>query len=170
MTAPVDALDPVRVELLRAAQSAADATLDRARADAADTLLAARTAADTVLAQARRLGEADGAKEADREKVQAAQEAWETELAVRAEVYAALKAEVRGGVRRALAREDAVARSHLADVARAALGPEAVVTTVAQGGVTAETPGRRVDLSADALADLALDRLGARAETLWGPP
>ncbi|MEU6776863.1 hypothetical protein [Streptomyces sp. NPDC046759] len=170
MTAPVDELDPVRAELLRAARAAADATLDRARADAADTLLAARTAAETVLAQARRLGEADGAKEADRERVRAAQEAWETELAVRAEAYAALRAGVRAGVRRALAREGAVTRSHLADVARAALGAEAEVSAAEQGGVTAETPGRRVDLSADALADGALERLGVRAETLWEPP
>lgn len=170
MTAPVDELDPVRAELLRAARAAADATLARARADAADTLLAASTSAETVLAQARRLGEADGAKEADRERVRAAQEAWETELAVRAEVYAVLRAEIRAGVRRALAREGAVARAHLAHLARAALGAEAEVTTAAQGGVTAETPGRRVDLSADALADGALDRLGVRAETLWGPP
>ncbi|WP_317440840.1 hypothetical protein [Streptomyces collinus] len=170
MTAPVDELDPVRAELLRAARAAADATLDQARADAADTLLAARTAAETVLARARRLGEADGAKEAGRERVRAAQDAWEAELAVRAEVYAALRAGVRASVRRALAREGAMARSHLADVARAALGPQAVVRAAAQGGVTAEVPGRRVDLSADALADAAVDRLGVRAETLWGPP
>ncbi|MFF3164701.1 hypothetical protein [Streptomyces sp. NPDC003273] len=170
MTVPADELEPVRAELLRAARAAADAVLDRARADAAGALLAARAEAGAVLARARGLGQADGAAQAERERVRAAQRAWETELAVRAEVYAALGAEVRAGVRRALAREGAVARWHLADVARAALGPAAEVTAAAQGGVTAEAPGRRVDLSADAIADRALDRLGVRAETLWGPP
>ncbi|WP_158692621.1 hypothetical protein, partial [Streptomyces roseochromogenus] len=63
-----------------------------------------------------------------------------------------------------------VPRARLAETARAMLGAQARVSAVAGGGVTAEVPGRRVDLSADALADRALDRLGARAETLWGPP
>ncbi|MGW5373400.1 hypothetical protein ACWES4_35060, partial [Streptomyces sp. NPDC004011] len=92
MTAPADELEPVRAELLRAARAAADAVLDRARADAAGTLLAARAEAGAVLARARGLGEADGAGQAERERVRAAQRAWETELAVRAEVYAALRA------------------------------------------------------------------------------
>ncbi|MGW2209716.1 hypothetical protein [Streptomyces sp. NPDC001781] len=170
MTGPVDELDPVRAQLLRAARAAADATLDHARADAADTLLAARTAAETVLARARRLGEADGAEEADRERLRAAQDAWETELAMRAEVYSALRSGIRAGVRRALNRQGALARSHLADLARATLGAEADVRAAEQGGVTAEVPGRRVDLSADTLADGALARLGQRAETLWWPP
>ncbi|MFB7324740.1 hypothetical protein [Streptomyces sp. NPDC056190] len=169
MTAPVDALDPVRAELLRAARASADAVLDRTRADAAETLRAARATAEAVRTRAQELGEADGAAEATRERVRAAQDAWAVELAARADVYAALRAAVRAGVRRTLA-EDAVSQSRLAKVARAQLGPEARVTTAAEGGVTAETPGRHVDLSADALADRALDRLGLQAETLWASP
>ncbi|MEU3347207.1 hypothetical protein ABZ723_19905 [Streptomyces sp. NPDC006700] len=169
MTAPVDALDPVRAELLRAARASADAVLDRTRAAAAETLRAARATAEAVLTRARELGEADGAAEAARERVRGRQDAWAVELAARADVYAALGAAVRAGVRRALA-EDAVSQSRLAEVARALLGAEARVVAAAEGGVTAEVPGRRVDLSADALADRALDRLGLQAETLWGPP
>ncbi|MFJ1656577.1 hypothetical protein ACIOC2_35490 [Streptomyces sp. NPDC088337] len=169
MTAPVDALDPVRAELLRAARVSADAVLDRTRAVAAETLRAARATAEAVLTRARELGEAEGAAEAAREQVRAAQDAWAVELAARAEIYVALRAAVRAGVRRALA-EDAVSQSRLTEVARARLGAEARVVSAAEGGVTAEVPGRRVDLSADALADRALDRLGLQTETLWGPP
>ncbi|KAF5999141.1 hypothetical protein ACFYRG_36000 [Streptomyces mirabilis] len=168
MTASTDALDPVRAELLRAARASADAVRERARADAEETLRAARGTADEVLAQARGLGEADGAAEAARERVRAVQDAWAAELAARSEVYADLRAAVRTGVRRAMA-EGAVPQARLAEAARALLGTQARVTTVAEGGVMAEVPGRRVDLSADALADRALERLGAQAETLWRP-
>jgi hypothetical protein len=169
MTASMDALDPVRAELLRAARASADAVRERARADAEETLRAAHGSADEVLAQARDLGEADGAAEAARERVRAVQDAWAAELAARSEVYAELRAAVRRGVRRAMA-EGAVPQARLAEAARALLGTQARVTAAAEGGVTAEVPGRRVDLSADALADRALERLGAQAETLWRPP
>ncbi|MES4891585.1 hypothetical protein [Streptomyces sp. NPDC096012] len=168
MTAPVDALSPVRAELLRAARASADAVRSRARADAEETLRSARATADAVLARARDLGRADGAAEAARERVRAVQDAWAAELAARAEVYTALGAAVRAGVRRELT-EDASLRRRCAEAARELLGPQARITAATEGGVTAEVPGRRVDLSADALADRALDRLGARAETLWEP-
>lgn len=169
MTTPADALDPVRAELLRAARASADAVLERARADAEEVLAEARATAEAVRARARELGAADGADAADRERTRAVQDAWAVELAARAEAYAELRARIRDGVRRALAG-DAVPRHRLAAAARSLLGPLARVTDAAGGGVTAEVPGRRVDLSADALADRALDRLGARAETLWGTP
>ena len=165
---PPDALDPVRAELLRTARASADAVLERARADADDTLRRARGTADAVLARARERGAAEGAAGAERERERAARDAWAAELAARAAAYTALRDAVRAGVRRALAGDEA-ARSAVAAAARDALGPGARVTAVAQGGVTAELPGRRADLSADALADRALDRLGARAETLWEP-
>ncbi|MET9450514.1 hypothetical protein [Streptomyces cinerochromogenes] len=168
MTAPVDALSPVRAELLRAARTSADAVMERARADAEETLRSARVTAEAVLARARDLGRADGAAEAARERVRAVQDAWAAELAARAEVYAVLRASVRAGVRRAFA-EDSSLQSRCTEAARKLLGPQARVTDVPEGGVTAEVPGRRVDLSADALADHALDRLGVLAETLWEP-
>ncbi|WP_159052597.1 hypothetical protein [Streptomyces bungoensis] len=49
-------------------------------------------------------------------------------------------------------------------------GSRARITGAARGRVTADVPGHRRGLSADTLADRALNRLGARAETLWGPP
>ncbi|MFS4092974.1 hypothetical protein [Streptomyces sp. AF1A] len=168
MTAPVDALAPVRAELLRAARASADAVMDRARADANETLRSARATAEAVLTRARDLGRADGAAAAARERVRALQDSWAGELAARAEVHAALRAAVRAGVREEFAKDPSL-RSRCAAAAREVLGPRARVTAASTGGVTAEVPGRRVDLSADALAERALDRLGVRAETLWEP-
>ncbi|MFF4546608.1 hypothetical protein [Streptomyces sp. NPDC001435] len=169
MTTSVDALAPVRAELLRSARASADAVRERARADAEETLRAARSTADEVLARAQDLGEADGAAGAARERVRAVQDAWAKELAARSEVYGALGAAIREGVRGALA-EGAVPRARLAAAARALLGSQARVTAAAGGGVTAEVVDRRVDLSADALAERALERLGVQAELLWRPP
>ncbi|WP_234532681.1 hypothetical protein AB5J52_04080 [Streptomyces sp. R39] len=169
MAAPPDALEPVRAGLLRTARAEAAAVLDGARAEAEEVLRAARTTAEESLARARDLGTADGAAAARRERTRAVQDAWTAELAARAEVYARLRDQVRAGVRRALA-EDTGRQRRLTRTARALLGPGARVAEAPGGGVTAEVPGRRADLSADALADRALDRLGARAETLWGPP
>ncbi|MGW0886037.1 hypothetical protein [Streptomyces sp. NPDC002671] len=169
MAAPVDALAPVRAELLRAARTSADAVLDRARADADETLRVARGTAEQVLAQAREAGERDGATTASRERVRAIEDAWAVELAARAEVYADLRARVRAGVRQALA-DSVVPRERLAELARRLLGADARVMAVPVGGVTADVPGRRVDLSADTLADRALDRLGVAAESLWEQP
>ncbi|MEU8717419.1 hypothetical protein [Streptomyces sp. NPDC048663] len=240
MTAPVDELEPVRAELLRAARAEADSAARRARADAAETLRAARADAERVLAQARELGAGDGRVAADRERVRAAEEAWSRELAAGAEVYADLRAGVRAGVRRALADgaarpgrcgetvptgrergdlteagagleagarscarpalpentgpdrphtrtdadlaartrscarptppEDTGPKDRLAETARALLGAEARITVVAGGGITADVPGRHLDLSADVLADRALERMGARIASLWSGP
>ncbi|MFJ9566151.1 hypothetical protein ACIRQQ_39735 [Streptomyces fuscichromogenes] len=189
---PPDELDPVRAELLRAARAAAGAAVRGARAEAAQTLRAARADAERVLAQARELGAGDGRAVAARERVQAAEDAWSRELAARAEVYAELRAEVRAGVRRALADGAAppltpapgtgppppvsgselpsVSAVRLADVARAVLGPEARISAAPGGGITADVPGRHLDLSADTLADRALERMGDRIECLWGGP
>ncbi|WP_055491310.1 hypothetical protein [Streptomyces sp. TP-A0356] len=165
---PADPLTPVRAELLRAARADADTVLARARADADEAMRAARTEAETLLDRAREQGAADGTAAAARERVRARQDAWTRELCARAEVYADLRARVRTGVRDALA-DTGVLRVRLEERARALLGTGARVTATVDGGVTAETPGRRVDLSANALADRALDRLGAEAETLWAP-
>ncbi|OLZ63160.1 hypothetical protein AV521_39920 [Streptomyces sp. IMTB 2501] len=169
MTAPSDALDPVRAELLRAARADADAVLDRARADADETLRLARGTAERILAKARDLGAADGHAAAARERVRAAEDAWARELAARAEVYADLRAEVRAGVRQALA-DGAVTSARCAETARALLGADARITAVPGGGVTADVPGRHLDLSADTLAGRALTRLGVLIESLWDRP
>ncbi|GHE13526.1 hypothetical protein [Streptomyces alanosinicus] len=169
MTAPADALDPVRAELLRAARAEAEAVLGRARADADETVRLARGTAEKVLAQARDLGAADGRAAATRERVRAAADAWARELAARAEVFADLRVKTRCGVRQALV-DGALPSARFAETARALLGADARITAVQGGGVTAEAPGRRLDLSADTLADRALARMGVRIESLWERP
>lgn len=165
---PADPLDPVRAELLRGARADADAVLAGARTDADETVRTARAEAEMLLDRAREQGVADGTVAAARERVRALQNAWARELAARAEVYADLRDRVRAGVRDALTKTGG-ARVQLEGRARTLLGTGARVTATADGGVMAESPGRRVDLSADALADRALERLGAKAENLWAP-
>ncbi|MGW3498041.1 hypothetical protein [Streptomyces sp. NPDC001020] len=165
---PGDPLAPVRAELLRAARADADAVLARARADADEAVRAARTEADALLDRARQGGAADGTAAAARERVLARQDAWARELSARAEVYEDLRTRVRAGVRDALADSGAL-QGRLEERARTLLGTEARITAAVDGGVTAQTPGRRVDLTADALAERALARAGAEAETLWAP-
>ncbi|MFC5201094.1 hypothetical protein [Streptomyces kaempferi] len=163
----MDALDPVRAELLRAARADAAAVLDRARADAEETLRVARGTAERVLADARTLGAMDGHAAAVRERGRAAEDAWSAELAARAEVYADLRARVRSGVRQAMGG-GAVRPDRLAETARALLGADARITGAPGGGVIADVPGRHLDLSADTLADRSLEQLGAQIESLWG--
>ncbi|MEU3521471.1 hypothetical protein ABZ770_40555 [Streptomyces sp. NPDC006654] len=78
-------------------------------------------------------------------------------------------AAARSGTRRVSA-DVPVADDRLARAARALLGEDARITVAAGGGVTADVPGRHLDLSADTLADRAVERLGARIESLWGEP
>ncbi|MGY5051525.1 hypothetical protein ACWDE0_38965 [Streptomyces sp. 900105755] len=80
-----------------------------------------------------------------------------------------LGAAARSGAQRA-ATEAPIPDDPLARAARALLGADARITAVPGGGVTADVPGRHLDLSADALADRALERLGVRIESLWGEP
>jgi hypothetical protein len=165
---PADAFEPVRAELIRAARADAEAVLARARADADETVRSARVQAESLLEQARQDGVRDGAAEAAGERVRARQEAWSRELAARAEVYADLRGTVRARIREALTK-DAALVTRLQERARALLGSDALITAAEGGGVMAQAAGRRVDLSADALTDRALARLGAEAETMWAP-
>ncbi|MFF3518118.1 hypothetical protein [Streptomyces sp. NPDC002573] len=167
-TSSADPLDPVRAGLLRAARTDADVVVARARADAEETVRTARAEAAAVLERARDQGAADGTAAAARERVRAREDAWARELAARADAYADFWHRVRGGVRDRLAESDGFL-ARLEERARTLIGTGAQVTATPDGGVTAEVPGRRVDLSADALADRAVQRLGAEAQNLWAP-
>ena len=57
----------------------------------------------------------------------------------------------------------------LCERARAELGADAVLREHPDGGVVAEVPGRRLDLSLPALADRAVDDLGSEVTRLWAP-
>lgn len=167
---PADALDPVRGELLRAARADADALLAEARQQAATVVDTARDQARDVVEEARRRGEEDGAAAGEAALVQARRAARAQELAARGEAWAELHRRVADAVR-GLRRSPGypALRTALEERARRLLGPGATVEEHPAGGVIGRTPGRLVDLGLDALALRAVDRLGPRAETLWGP-
>ncbi|MDW4909536.1 hypothetical protein RB628_30410 [Streptomyces sp. ADMS] len=175
MTSPTadpttDALDPVRSELLRAAHADADALLAHAEREAAARLDQARAEARAILEDARRQGEADGADAARDRFVRARREARSRTLAARREPYEQLCREAAERVRELRRADGYVAlRERLEQRARVLLGPGAEVAESADGGVVAQVPGRRVDLSLTALADRALDSMGAEVRSLWEP-
>ncbi|AMW08606.1 hypothetical protein A4E84_03185 [Streptomyces qaidamensis] len=165
-----DALDPVRAGLLRAAHADAEALLARTEREAVALLDQARAEARAILDEARRQGEADGADAARDLLVRARREARSRTLAARREAYDGLRREVAeraGDLRRADGH--ASVRERLEHRARVLLGPCAEVSEHPDGGVVARAPGRRVDLSLTALADRALDRMGAEVRSLWEP-
>ncbi|MFF4585690.1 hypothetical protein [Streptomyces sp. NPDC001388] len=165
-----DALQPVRARLLRAAHADAEALLADAGREAAARLDQARAQARAILDDARRQGEADGVDAARDLLVRARRQARSRTLSARREAYEEMRREAAERVR-ALRRADGYAslRERLEQRARTLLGPEAQVTEHADGGVVAQVPGRRVDLSLTALAERALDGMGAEVRSLWEP-
>jgi vacuolar-type H+-ATPase subunit E/Vma4 len=166
----VDALQPVRAELLRAARADAAARLTRAEQDAGAVLDEARARAAAILDEAREQGEADGTAAARAARTRARRTARSRELALRAELYQQLRARVTERVRNLRDAPDHPAlRERLTTLARRLLGPEATVVDHPDGGVLGRSEGRRVDLSLGALAVRTLDRAGREVETLWAP-
>lgn len=165
-----DALHPVRAGLLRAAHDDADTLSARAEREAAARLDQARAEARAILEDARRQGEADGADAARDRLVRARREARSRTLSARREPYEELRREAAERVRE-LRRADGypLLRERLERHARVLLGPGAELTEHTDGGVVAQVPGRRVDLSLTALADRALDSMGAEVRSLWEP-
>jgi len=164
------ALVPVRDLLLARARADAERTRAEAAAEAGAVLAEARDQAAAILAEARKRGAADGAAVAAVERAAAARRARGVLLAARRQAYEALGQQARAAVGEL--REDPGyprLRQRLARLARAQVGSHAVVREPPQGGVVAEAPGRRVDCSLDALADRAVDALGAEVEGLWAP-
>ncbi|MFD5393269.1 hypothetical protein ACFWJW_03290 [Streptomyces sp. NPDC127097] len=164
------ALEPVRTELLRAANSEARSLLAQADREAADLLDAARAEGEAILDASRRQGEAEGQAAGRAVLIQARRTARARELGVRRKAYEQLRLRATERVRalRDTADYDAVL-DRLARCARLLLGPDAEVTEHPDGGVIAHAAGRRVDCTLDALAAHALDRLGSEVETLWAP-
>ncbi|MFJ8200786.1 hypothetical protein [Streptomyces sp. NPDC096152] len=172
MTAPRaradDGLEPVREALLAEAREAREVALARARTEAQATLEAARARADAILTRARADGRRDGVAAAARELVHARHDAARARLAARREAYEEFRRQVADGVRTAAGDRDDLLDA-LTRRARDTLGADAVVRPGADGGIVAEVPGRRLDLTPAALAGRALDRFGSRVQELWTP-
>ncbi|MFF8941511.1 hypothetical protein ACF1A5_04345 [Streptomyces sp. NPDC014864] len=172
MTAPRvradDGLEPVREALLAEACEARAVAVARARTEARATLEAAGARADAILTRARAAGRRDGVAAAARELVHARQDAARARLAARREAYEEFRRQVADGVRTAAGDRDGLLDA-LTRRARDTLGADAVVRPGADGGIVAEAPGRRLDLTPAALAERALDRFGSRVQELWTP-
>ncbi|MCK7622210.1 hypothetical protein MUU72_03555 [Streptomyces sp. RS10V-4] len=167
-TGPADPLAPVRAALLRAAEEDAGRLVAAARHDAGATLAKARAAAAATLREARRHGAEDGARAAAAGVAEARRTARARLLEAQADAYQELRRQVLVRVRRY--RREACApevRERLARQVYRALGPGAAVAAHPAGGVTGTAPGRRVDLTPEALAARVLDRAGPGVEELW---
>jgi vacuolar-type H+-ATPase subunit E/Vma4 len=164
------ALAPVGDQLLRTARADAERLLARADRSAQELLEDARAHAESLLDEARRQGEADAARERGAELTRVHRIIRARELAARRQAYDELCRRTTRRVRelRQSAEYPAI-RERLYERARRLLGPRAEIAEHEAGGVVARAPGRRADCTLDDLAARALDRLGARAETLWIP-
>jgi hypothetical protein len=164
------ALAPVREALLERARADADAVLHTAGVQAAAVLAAAHSRAAALVAEGRAEGERDAATVGALRRARAQREARAAVLRAQAAAYAELRRRSRAAVR--ALRDDPAYPQLLAALrarAEARLGPAATVREHPDGGVVADAPGRRLDASLDALADAALDGLGAEVQRLWAP-
>jgi vacuolar-type H+-ATPase subunit E/Vma4 len=155
----------------------ADALLDKARREAARIRTEASAAADAQLAQARAeatrilagartAGRSEAAASARIERVRARRRARSIVLTARRESYEELRRRVRSAVA-ARCAENPETADLLRRVAVDRAGPDARIFTAPDGGVIAVAPGHRVDCSVPALAEHAVDLLGAEVERLW---
>ncbi|MCM2579751.1 hypothetical protein [Streptomyces meridianus] len=165
------ALEPARAQLLRAARADAEAALALADREADDLLRRGDEEAETILAEARRAGEAEGADAARASLARARRTARERGLHERGAAYDELRARTVRRLRELMAGtgNGNPAGITMARRARRLLGPDAEVAEPPGGGLIARAEGRCVDYSPEALADRALARFGAEAETLWAP-
>ncbi|PFG38893.1 hypothetical protein ATJ97_1383 [Georgenia soli] len=165
---PPDPLAPVRAALLEQALADAAATGARADADAEALLARARSEAEAVREAARAEGRADGLALVGAERARARREARGVVLAAQRQVFEDLTARVRDALPR-LRDDPAYPAWHDRAVAqiRAALGPDAAVTKLPEGGVSAEAAGRRAVVPLAALAGRAVEAVGP--EGLWAP-
>lgn len=121
-------------------------------------------------ARARSRGEAEAEEVLATGRARARRTVRSADLAARAAAYRRLRTEVVAAVRRLRDEPDYPRlRARLADEARRLLGPDAVITDAAGGGVYGRTAAARVDCSLDAFAERAVAALGPELDGLWEP-
>lgn len=171
-TLPADAdaaLAPLEERLLADARAAASGIMAEAREKAEAIVAEAEEEAAGIRGAAVAAGEEAARSEVALRSARVRRQAHETVLAARNE----LRLEVRRAVRErasALVEDprypDLLER--LRERARAALGPDAVLTEAPEGGLVAEAGSRRLDLSLPTLADAALEAAADQVAGLWG--
>jgi vacuolar-type H+-ATPase subunit E/Vma4 len=155
-------LAPVREALLARAHADADAIRATSEADARAALAAAAAQAEQILREARQQGtaEADMAVAADRSAAQ--RHARSLALRAQREAYERLRVAARAKVCALRDEPDfPAARDRMVRAVRAALGPDALISDTADGGVVGVAPARRMDLSLRGFADRATDTVAA---------
>jgi vacuolar-type H+-ATPase subunit E/Vma4 len=164
------ALEPVRTALLDGARAEGDALLAAADAEVAATVAAANADAAAAVDEARAQGERDAAVVRAAERARARRQARSVVLRAQRAGYDELCRRSRVAAE-GLRTEPGypVLRHRLVALARAELGPQAVVHEDPDGGVVAEAPGRRLDLRLGTLAERAVDGLGEEVAALWSP-
>jgi len=170
MTVLVENLGPLRDATLAQARADADATLADADRRAAESIAAARKEGAVLVRQARTDGAAAAAIEGAHDEAAARRTARTLVLAAERALYDELCRRA-GGDALALRGTNGYAAllEELSDAARLQLGDGARldVDPAGLGGVRGSSDGRSVDYTLPTLVDRALERLGARTETLW---
>jgi vacuolar-type H+-ATPase subunit E/Vma4 len=164
----VDPLAPVREELLARARADAERALADADADAAATLATAQSEADAIRDAARAEGESDAAAVLSAKHAQDRRHARAIVLAAQREAYDKLRSQVVQAL--STIRDDpgyGPWLDRLAEHARTVLGADATVSEAPEGGVLAETNGRRARYTLVELADRVIHTMGADLEGLW---
>lgn len=162
------ALAPVQRALAAEAHATADRVIAAARAAAAGTLAEAEREAAAIVAGARAQGVADATAALAGERARGRRRARSVVLAAQRAAYQDLRAAVEAAVLGLRAAPDYPRLvAALTALARADLGPDAVVREEPAGGIVATAPGRQVDYSLRALADRAPAAARVEPEQLW---
>jgi vacuolar-type H+-ATPase subunit E/Vma4 len=164
------ALEPVRTAMLRHATEQAERIVGQARDEAEALVARARLDAEDTVSKAR----ADGAGQArsvaaaelSRSRRAARSVALRARLSVRDELAERIREAV-GGLRHEAGYPEF--RERLAEMARRAAGPGAIVTEHPDGGVVARADVVVVNCSLPRLADHVIEVLGPRIDRMSGP-
>ena len=169
-TSAQEPLQPVKQALLATARADAERLLADADAEATASVSRAEAEADRIRTAARAQGAADAEAVLVAERARARRRARAQVLGAQREAYDDLRVRVARALPELRASagyaawQDAVRRQ-----VQEMLGEGAVLAEHPDGGVVGEAPGRRVAVTLTALADEAVDALGADVEGLWSP-
>lgn len=145
-------LSPVHAALLQRAHVDAETELARADSDVEDMNTAATAQATQLLDQARAEAASDVMILEAAERSRALREARSIQLRARRVTYDALVSAATSAVRDELADDPGVV-SALTERARTELGADAILSRLTDGGLIAETGGRRLTLPLQALVE-----------------
>ncbi len=157
-----DALAPVRDALHAAARDEAATMLAAAHGRATQAVAEAARQADSLLDEARSAGHADAEAVVAAERAGRRRDGQALVLRARRDAYERLRDDVRIAAARLPASPGYPAlRSALVAAAQRQLGADAEIEDAAGGGIVARSGHRRLDLSLEALAADAADRVAA---------